>query len=410
MDNKKYLELIILEVLGCLDEKERENLHDIKESDENFSWKTLAEYQNLAALLPSVLKVEENPAAEVKEIFVRKLSSSTLVAEKADKPEKFVVEITKQDRVEKEIDRVTPEKKIDWGSLSVLESPKKSLNGFEEVKPKAPSKSFTDQHYDVQFLSKGSNPKTLVEENHFSASEPNPKSSSTLKKYILVSIVLFIISVTLGVYLFVYNESDSAKVIAEENPMDTIVLPTEEFVYNGLEEFESVPESVVTQKVEVVSKSPVEKNLLPKAPPKLPDPIEAPLIETKEVIAVEDAKVEDKVSSPPPKEVVEDKEEPNYFVAVEEMPQPIGGLKAIQEKIEYPEIAIRAGVEGKVFVRAFVDETGTVTSAEIVKGIGAGCDEAALDAIQKTKFTPGKQRGKPIKVQVTIPVVFKKGT
>ena len=89
------------------------------------------------------------------------------------------------------------------------------------------------------------------------------------------------------------------------------------------------------------------------------------------------------------------------------MPQPIGGLQEIQKKIQYPEIAKRAGVEGKVYVRAFIDEEGNVVNAEVVKGIGGGCDEAALDAILKTKFTPGKQRGKPIKVQVTVPVLFK---
>ncbi|HEY6435418.1 MAG TPA: energy transducer TonB, partial [Ignavibacteriaceae bacterium] len=106
-------------------------------------------------------------------------------------------------------------------------------------------------------------------------------------------------------------------------------------------------------------------------------------------------------------EVIEETEEPTFFVAVEEMPQPIGGLQGIQAKISYPEIAKRAGIEGKVFVRAYVDETGAVVNAEVVKGIGGGCDEAALDAILKTKFTPGKQRGKAIKVQVTVPVLFR---
>ena len=89
------------------------------------------------------------------------------------------------------------------------------------------------------------------------------------------------------------------------------------------------------------------------------------------------------------------------------MPEPIGGISAIQQKIEYPEIAKRAGVEGKVYVIAFVDEDGNVTGAKIIKGIGAGCDEAALDAVRKTKFKPGKQRGTPVKVQVSIPIVFK---
>jgi len=105
--------------------------------------------------------------------------------------------------------------------------------------------------------------------------------------------------------------------------------------------------------------------------------------------------------------VVEEEKAPTYFVAVEEMPEPIGGIKAIQEKISYPEIAKRAGVEGKVYILAFVDENGNVTKAQVLKGIGAGCDEAAQDAVLQTKFKPGKQRGTPVKVQVSIPIVFK---
>jgi len=106
--------------------------------------------------------------------------------------------------------------------------------------------------------------------------------------------------------------------------------------------------------------------------------------------------------------VVEEKEEaPTYFVAVEEMPEPIGGIKGIQERITYPEIAKRAGVEGKVYILAFVDESGNVTKATVLKGIGAGCDEAARDAVLATQFKPGKQRGVPVKVQVSIPIIFK---
>jgi protein TonB len=116
---------------------------------------------------------------------------------------------------------------------------------------------------------------------------------------------------------------------------------------------------------------------------------------------------EAQMEAPPPPVEKKVEEEPTYFVAVEEMPAPIGGILGIQKKIVYPEIAKRAGVEGKVYVLAFVDESGTVTKAQIIKGIGAGCDEAALDAVLKTKFTPGKQRGKPVKVQVSIPILFK---
>jgi protein TonB len=149
----------------------------------------------------------------------------------------------------------------------------------------------------------------------------------------------------------------------------------------------------------------------PPPPPKPPIPIEAPsedVLEDIEIGETElDVNAEMEAPPPPPKEEKKVEEEPTYFVAVEEMPEPIGGIKAIQEKIVYPEIAKRAGVEGKVYILAFVDESGNVTKAQILKGIGAGCDEAALDAVLKTKFKPGKQRGKPVRVQVSIPVVFK---
>ena len=148
----------------------------------------------------------------------------------------------------------------------------------------------------------------------------------------------------------------------------------------------------------------------PPPPPKPPIPIEAPRDDVLEDIEIGDTEIdfeEELEAPPPPKEEKKVEEEPTYFVAVEEMPEPIGGIKAIQEKIIYPEIAKRAGVEGKVYILAFVDESGTVTKAQVLKGIGAGCDEAALNAVLKTKFKPGKQRGKPVKVQVSIPVIFK---
>lgn len=96
-----------------------------------------------------------------------------------------------------------------------------------------------------------------------------------------------------------------------------------------------------------------------------------------------------------------------YKVAVEQMPEPIGGISAIQKNIVYPEIARRAGIQGKVYVLVFINEAGDVARTKILKGIGAGCDQAAERAIKEIKFKPGTQRGVPVKVQVTVPVVFK---
>lgn len=147
----------------------------------------------------------------------------------------------------------------------------------------------------------------------------------------------------------------------------------------------------------------------PPPPPKPPIPIEAPSDDDLEDIEIEDTEMDlDEVVAAPPPPVEEEEEIPvEFFVAVEQMPEPIGGIVGIQKKIVYPEIAKRAGVQGRVFVKAFVDESGTVQKAEVIKGIGAGCDEAAISAVLRTKFKPGKQRGKPVRVQISIPIIFR---
>src|SRR3972149_8904514 len=96
-----------------------------------------------------------------------------------------------------------------------------------------------------------------------------------------------------------------------------------------------------------------------------------------------------------------------YLIAADEMPEPIGGIASIQKNIRYPQLAKLAGIEGKIYVLAFIDEDGNVANARVIKGIGAGCDEAALEAVKVSKFTPARNNGKPVKVQVAIPIVFK---
>ncbi len=166
---------------------------------------------------------------------------------------------------------------------------------------------------------------------------------------------------------------------------------------------------VVQELVNVEDIVNTEQKTAPPPPPKPPIPIEAPSDEDLEDVEIEDTEldVEEEVTAPPPPQEEEEEVQLDFFMAVEEMPAPIGGIAAIQKRIIYPEIAKRAGVQGRVYIKAFVDETGTVKKAEVIKGIGAGCDEAAIAAVMKTKFKPGKQRGKPVRVQVSIPILFK---
>jgi len=97
----------------------------------------------------------------------------------------------------------------------------------------------------------------------------------------------------------------------------------------------------------------------------------------------------------------------DFFVVVEEMPELIGGLASLQQKIHYPELARRAGIEGRVFVQFVVDENGNVVDPKIIRGIGGGADEEALRVVSQAKFNPGIQRGQPVRVQYSLPISFR---
>jgi TonB family protein len=98
---------------------------------------------------------------------------------------------------------------------------------------------------------------------------------------------------------------------------------------------------------------------------------------------------------------------PETYAVVEEMPELIGGIARLQARIRYPEAARRAGIEGRVFVRFVVDEEGVPTEITVVRGIGGGCDEAAVAAVRASRFRPGLEDGRPVKVGMSLPVTFR---
>jgi periplasmic protein TonB len=158
----------------------------------------------------------------------------------------------------------------------------------------------------------------------------------------------------------------------------------------------------------------------PPPPPKIQQPeiIEVPDEEEIEeeievnldVEITEETVVEDIVFSDPVEEEVAEE----IFTIVEDQPQPKGGMAAFYEyvgkNLKYPAQARRMGIEGKVFVEFVVDKDGTITDVKAIKGIGAGCDEEAIRVIQLApKWSPGKQRGRPVKVRMILPITFKLG-
>ncbi len=136
------------------------------------------------------------------------------------------------------------------------------------------------------------------------------------------------------------------------------------------------------------------------------DEIEVDLdVEITEETVVEDIVFEDPVEE----EVAEE-----IFTIVEDQPEPKGGMAAFYEyvgkKLKYPAQARRMGIEGKVFVEFVVDKDGSITDVKAIKGIGAGCDEEAIRVIREApKWKAGKQRGRPVKVRMILPITFKLG-
>ncbi len=95
------------------------------------------------------------------------------------------------------------------------------------------------------------------------------------------------------------------------------------------------------------------------------------------------------------------------YMVVEEQPDLVGGMKALQEAVHYPTLAKEAGIEGRVIVQFVVDEEGNVTNPTITRGVHESLNEAAIEAVKAQTFKPGKQRGEPVKVQMSLPVTFR---
>ncbi len=164
-------------------------------------------------------------------------------------------------------------------------------------------------------------------------------------------------------------------------------------------------EQEVFEMEEVVQTKQVEK---PPPPPRPPVPVEVPndqIIEDQILNINADLNLDEELELPPPPPDAEEEKE-NFFVAVEQMPELIGGLAELQRSIKYPQMARKAGIDGRVIVQFIVTENGDVENPRVIRGIGGGCDEEALRAVKKAKFNPGKQRGKAVRVQYSLPVIF----
>ena len=137
-------------------------------------------------------------------------------------------------------------------------------------------------------------------------------------------------------------------------------------------------------------------------------------VELKNELVIQDANDISKPDIPVVKieiQVEEEVVEEEIFTVVEEEPSFPGGVDKMYEylyaNIKYPQVAKENNITGRVYLTFVVEKDGSIANPKILRDIGGGCGNEALRVIKSMpKWSPGKQRGKAVRVQFNLPVVF----
>ena len=186
-----------------------------------------------------------------------------------------------------------------------------------------------------------------------------------------------------------------------------------------VQESEQVADVIAEEEVEITR---------PENTPPPPPPPAAPVVtevlnvveddvelEQQDILTSEDTQMDAQtVTYTPPPAVEEEEEEAaqQIFTVVEEMPKFPGGdaelLKFISKSIRYPVIAQENGIQGRVICSFVVNRDGSIVDAQVLRGVDPSLDKEALRVINSMpKWSPGKQRGKPVRVKYTVPITFR---
>ncbi len=113
----------------------------------------------------------------------------------------------------------------------------------------------------------------------------------------------------------------------------------------------------------------------------------------------------------PPVQQEEEADEREIFIVVEEPPSFPGGdaarIRFLSENVRYPQMARESGIQGTVFLTFVVERDGSVTDVRVMRPVGGGLDEEAVRVVKAMpRWNPGRQRGRAVRVQFTMPIRF----
>ncbi len=212
-------------------------------------------------------------------------------------------------------------------------------------------------------------------------SEINNSHRKTWNKYVELSAVFTILFLITGFYSFPKLENKSVLVpVYYDDPIQVVdIIPTRQVKLQTMPQFIKTPKKILS--------------------------VYKPVNDLKiDIVELEKSKYEIDMSLAEPSINADSNEDSTIdFQELSEIPE----IKSVGHKLKYPSLAQKAGIEGTVSIKAMIDKDGNVFTAELLKSVGAGCDEEALEYVKELRFKPGTQREKPVKVWMVIPVKFK---
>jgi protein TonB len=181
-------------------------------------------------------------------------------------------------------------------------------------------------------------------------------------------------------------------------------------IFDGMTE-----EAIEEEQIPVTEETPPEEMPPPEVTvTDLFEIVEDDVLIENEVRFEDDETSEDKVVEiyAPVLQAEEEETEDEIFVIVEDMPKFRGGdinkfREWVQKRVRYPELAAENGIQGRVFISFVVETNGNVSNVAVTRSVDALLDEAAKEAVAASpKWEPGMQRGRPVRVRYSIPIIF----
>lgn len=160
------------------------------------------------------------------------------------------------------------------------------------------------------------------------------------------------------------------------------------------------PEPPKEQPKKKIRKKKTAKVPIPDPTPDEPEPIVAEEVEFVDT-ELADTEAEFVVGGPPSGPPVKEPQGPMRVGGEIQQPERIHHVNPV-----YPELARRARLEGTVILQAIIDRQGNVKDAEVLRNLGLGLDEAAVEAVQQWKYSPTYYNGRPVEVILTVTVQF----